>query len=72
MTFLHEGKWNNQELCHSNYFEPPLPIKPQQFPVNRRGAHNQSIFGFLVVFSNVNGGFGTQMVMKTVDRSPAR
>ena len=52
MTFLHEGKLNNQ-LCHSNYFEPVLSIKCQQFPVNQRGAHNQSLCGFLVVFGNV-------------------
>lgn len=49
MSFLHEGKLNNQQLCHSNYFEPPLSIKPQQFPVNQRSALNRSICGFSYV-----------------------
>lgn len=53
MTFLHEGKLNNQQLCYSNYFEPLLSIKRQQFPVNQRASHNQGICGFLVVFDNV-------------------
>lgn len=49
MSFFHEGKLNNQQLCYSNYFEPPLSIKPQQFPVNQRSALNSSICGFSYV-----------------------